>query len=223
MSQTDRQTDKAIHWKTAVFDVEDNWSKLENLPAHVKEVHRQKEVCPTTGKEHYQIHVVCHRQVRLKQMTDWIKHTKWFSVVGKDHIENSIRYCSKEDSRAPGTAPEVVKGEAYLQIHEMLKVIARAFVERPLFHYANNYKKWEEQFLFKNAAKWLIEEDLRWISKLSNPVVEKMWNYFHREVLDAVQNEEGSFIIEEPSPEGVELEDDTPPIEFDLTYKITAL
>lgn len=196
--ETGRQTDKATHWKTAVFEIDDNWSKLETLPMFVKEVHKQKEVCPTTNKEHYQIHVVCHRQVRLTSLTGWIKKTKWFAVLGAEHIANSIAYCSKKESAVEGTQ-QVVKGEAYHRIHDLLLIIGRAY-----FHIRPEklgLTEWEEEFdahLFKNASRHLVQQNINWINKICNPVVEKMWNLFHREILEIVREEEGAFIIEAP-------------------------
>ena len=206
MAQTDRQTDKSTHWKTAVFDEEGkstqgNWPKLEILPAHVKELHKKKEVCPTTGREHYQIHVVCHRQVRLSAMTDWVKNTKWFMVLGKQHIANSINYISKVETTAPGAVVEVVKGERYYQIHDLLMIVARCFdrftfteVDITLTGSRDFYAR--TQFLWKNACKIAVKKlGLQWITKLSNPVLEKCWNIHYEELLE-VAEDDSPFIIE---------------------------
>jgi len=202
MAQTDRQTDKAIHWNSAVFDNSGNWAKLEVLPAFVKEVHQQKEVCPTTKREHYQIHVVCHRQVRLAAMRDWIQ-THWKPVRGAAFIANSIAYTKKNYTAIPGTSATVT-GEKYLRIHELLMEIARCLVVVPLKADANAFdlERYERQFIYKNAARDLVRaKGLVWIDKLSNPVVEKAWNYFHEEV--RAKHAEDSFIIEESSKQGV--------------------
>jgi len=208
MAQTDRQTDKAIHWKTAVFDdpngsTAGNWEALDKLPDHVKELHRKKEICPETQREHFQIHVVCHRQVRLKAMTDWIKHTKWFAVLGKQHIENSLAYIRKVETTAPGAEVEVLQGDRYLQIHELLLFVARNF---EMSAWAENdmtvvKSEWiaTKQYLWKYASPPTVSEyGLKWISKLSNPVLEKSWNIYYAELLKVVWEEEGSFIIEDP-------------------------
>jgi len=72
--QTDRQDDvfKATHWNSGIFDVNDNWNQLEKLPDFVKKIYKQQEICPTTGRLHYQTHVQCHRQVRRTQLSEWI-------------------------------------------------------------------------------------------------------------------------------------------------------
>jgi len=205
MAQTDRQTDKASHWKSAIFDVSgsSNWEKLDTLPSFVKRLHRKKEICPSTGNPHYQIHVECNRQVRLTQMTGWIKHTKWSAVLGADHISNSIAYISKAETTAPGAKVEVVQGEKYLRIHELLMVLGRSFPFRPLSDYngIDAFKKYETQFLFRNASREIVSRDLVWMDKLSNPVIEKSWNYYFQEILEKVYGEatESSFIIEEDS------------------------
>ena len=197
MSQTDRQTDKATHWKSAIF--EEEWPALNGeLPQHVKELHKKLEICPTSGRQHYQVHVVCYRQVRLSAMTSWIRKTKWFAVIGEQHIKNSIAYISKVETTAPGAQVEVVKGQPYLQLHDLLLVVARNFStynedEKPTPNMLLNQHMWER------ALRLTIQEmGIHWISKLSNPVLSKMWNICWRELLDAVQKEEGSFIIEEP-------------------------
>jgi len=210
MSQTDRQTDKAIHWNTAVFDVDDNWAKLNTLPDFVKEIHKQKEVCPTTNREHFQIHVVCHRQVRLTQMTGWISKSHWKPVRGAEYIANSLKYTKKSESAVPGTQ-QVQKGPEYYKLHELLLVVARCWMpmERPdkgqTDRQTDTYNRivlkiLEKELKWPYALKKTVQDlGLEWISKLSNPVLKYMWEICVEELLDAVQKEEGFFIIEEPS------------------------
>ena len=220
MAQTDRQADiKATHWNSAIYDLSGQWEAMRVLPEFVKEVHTQQETCPTTGRVHYQTHVVCNRQVRLRAMCDWIKRTKWQALIGKEHINNSLNYCRKKETAVEGTF-EVIKGEPYLRIHELLLEIAKTLIptltpypqrrQTDLTNptgWLNRIEAWEKQFLFKNAARKIVAKDLTWINKISNPVVEKMWNYFHIEVIEQVRvrelglgeaQPEGSYIIETP-------------------------
>jgi len=219
MAQTDRQTDRerSIHWNSGIFDCSGNWEKLKVLPEFVKEVHSQQEICPTTGRIHRQTHVWCHRQVTLNQMRKWIQ-THWNPVKGAEYIANSLNYCRKKETAVEGTF-EVQKGEKYLRIHELLLAVAKAFRKTMLpvppppssISYTACYsahsaiEEYEKQFLFKNAARKIIQsEGLVWIDKLSNPVVEKMWNYFHKEILAECEKLEkaegdGGFIIEPPA------------------------
>lgn len=210
MSQTDRQTDKAIHWNTAVFDIDGNWEKLKKLPDFVKEVHTQKEICPTSQREHYQIHVVCHRQVRLTQLSSWISKTHWKPVRGAEYIANSIKYTTKSESAVQGTS-QVLKGPEYFQLHELLLVVARCWqpLELPPMPQTDSQTdimRWnklmaaslEKEVKWPYALKCTVEaKGLLWISKLSNPVLKYMWENLREVFMDAVHEEEGFFIIEE--------------------------
>lgn len=199
MSQTDRQTDKATHWKTAVFDVEDNWSRLDAPPpAFIKFVKRKKEICPTTGKEHFQIHVCCNKQVRLSQMCSYIKHTKWFAVLGDQHIKNSLAYIEKQETTAPGAQVETIQGERYYRIHELFIEIAKfAEVESDTAPGGWNTNTWD----------WItcrmVHSDLKWASKLANPSLRRMWDTwrfaFIGKVSEWTAETAGAFIIEAPA------------------------
>lgn len=196
MDQTDRQTDKASHWKSAIFDLDDNWAKLDAMPPFIKRLHRQKEICPTTQKPHFQIHVECSRQVRFTQLTQWIKATKWIPVFGAQHIANSIAYCAKSKSAVEGTH-SVIEGEQYLQIHDLLRVVAR---------YAQGADPVVFNHLDKDCWSWqrvtsmLVSQDLKWVNKLCNPVLEKCWKLWGHTFIYKFEDEcaEGSFIIEDP-------------------------
>lgn len=199
MAQTDRQTDKATHWKTAIFDVEDNWTKLDaKPPTFIKFVKMKKEVCPTTGKEHFQVHVQCKKQVRLTQMCGYIKHTKWFAVFGDQHIKNSLAYIEKKDTTAPGAEVIVKEGDEYFQLHQIMEILARyAEPETDLAHYLDlNPEK------SPNSWKWvtrrLLHVDRTWANRLSNPTLRRMWADWGSLFIQNWEAE-GSFIIEDPT------------------------
>lgn len=204
MTQTDRQTDKATHWKSAIFDVDDNWSKLDTLPPFVKTVHKQKEICPTTGNPHFQIHVVCNRQVRRTQMSDWIKATKWKPVLGKDHIQNSINYTAKKESAVEGTH-EVVQGERYYQIHELLELIAKEYDHPERATETTKSSTLEDAISFETLTARMVERDVRWVNKLSNPILKNMWKaykwVFVTKMWQHLEETSGAYIIESPAPE----------------------
>lgn len=197
MSQTDRQTDKSTHWKSAIFENDDNWSKLDTLPSFVKTVYRQKEICPTTGNPHFQVHVVCHRQVRLKQMCSWIKATKWIPVKGDTHIKNSINYTAKTDTAVAGTH-QVQQGEAYLRMHELLLEIAKQYT--PL---EEGYTRIATDFGYLTSR--MVAVDPVWADKLCNPALEKAWklwgNTFISHVASYAEATSGAYIIEGPASE----------------------
>jgi len=202
MAQTDRQTDKpATHWKSAIFDVDDNWAKLDALPACVKTLYRQKEICPTTQKPHFQVHVVCHRQVRFTQLTPWIKATKWIPVWGKDHIDNSINYTQKKETAIEGTH-QVTQGEQYLRLHELLLEIAKQY---DVEDYQRTGAAWMQARGWEMLSSRLVRRDLNWANKLCNPATKKAWDWwgevFLKRVSEFCEETNGAYIIEGPASE----------------------
>lgn len=201
MSQTDRQTDKASHWKSAIFETDDNWNKLDALPSFIKTVHKQKEICPTTGNPHFQVHVECHRQVRLTQMCAWIKATKWMPVIGKEHIQNSIKYTSKKESAVEGTH-QTVQGERYYQIHELLELIAKEY-EHPLPSTPEQRtSQMERAMSYETLTSRMVQRDVKWVNKLSNPILKKNWDMykfvFIGKMWEHLEETGGAYIIEGP-------------------------
>lgn len=212
MSQTDRQTDKFTHWKTAVFGVDDNWSKLDTLPPFVKTVYKQKEICPSTGNPHFQIHVVCNRQVRLTQMCSWIKSTKWIGIPASDkkHIENSIKYTSKSDTAVAGTH-EVVQGEKYFQMHELLELIAKEYDHPERTTETTKTSVLDQAISFETLTSRMVSRDVKWVNKLCNPQIKKMWDMyawvFIKKMWEHLDETSGAYIIESPAPEEDESEE----------------
>lgn len=204
--RTDGQELRARHWKTAVYDSGEHFSgqfdKLLNGKPPTWKVYTKLEICPTTGKEHYQTHVDCGKTERLSALSKYIKHTKWKAVKGEEHISNSINYINKSATTAPGAKLIVKEAEKYYRLHELLIAIARSLVLYPevdeyftdgippILDMPNaNDCRFGEQMIFKNSAKFLIRESLIWIDKLSNPVVAKMWNDFGSIVLQSLRDE----------------------------------
>lgn len=208
MSQTDRQTDKATHWKTAVFDTHDNWARLQAPPpAFIKFVKSKKEICPTTGQEHFQIHVCCNKQVRLTQMCSYIQYVKWFPVIGEQHIKNSLAYIEKEETTAPGAKVHTIQGEKYYQMHELLQEIAKRYQRPdPMTEQTEVTKGFKGQLAysvsFETLTSRMVEEDVKWVNKLCNPQIKKMWEMYHRTFIMKqdvyLEETNGAYIIEGP-------------------------
>jgi len=185
----------ASHWKTACYELE-KWEKmLEGTKPHwVKKIYCQKEVCPTTNRLHYQAHVHLASQQRLSAMRGFFQ-SHWMQVKGATHIKNSINYCSKKETAIAGSIKVWENEEEFLCLHETLLAIAEEFYDniQPLEECESPterlraLKENEEQFLFKNASKWIVKKNISWISKLGAPFLEKGWNYYHGILLDEVK------------------------------------
>jgi hypothetical protein len=221
-----KQTNKhenvlASHFKSGVFDME-RWDAAikRGLPNFIKKIHHQVEICPLTHRRHYQVHVELSRQQRPSAINSWWgSYTKWIAVKGKEHIANSIGYTSKKDgTQVDGTHRVHENEEEYLRLHDLLLQIAEEFEPNIIeLETADDpakalrlMKEYDEQFLFKNASKWIVKKDVKWISKLSQPFLEKAWNYYHDILLDEVKKERegggGPHIIE-----GTSIVDAVPP------------
>jgi len=180
----DRQTDRQpyTHWKSAIFDISGNWQQLEKLPDFVKMVYKQQEICPTTERPHYQIHVQCHRQVRLTQLSEWIKHTKWFGMKGKLEIDNSIKYCAKQESAVPGTYA-AVSNDNYLSVQQIMELLADEVSPTiPLF-FPDEWTQ-DQSLVFDELTRQrgfdfltnkLIMKNPGIVNKLTNPTLPRMW------------------------------------------------
>lgn len=203
MSQTDRQPDKATHWKSAIHDIDDNWAKLQGaLPSWIKEIKMKKEIAPTTGSEHYQIHLTCHTQQRLSKLKAFIPRTKWFMVLGEQHIKNSLNYVSKSETTAPGATVEYKQGEQYLRVHELLLQIARFW--QPYGEGITPHERCEALKVndWDNITLRMVSRDISWANKLSNPALRRMWDSwklaFVSRVEEFAEQTSGAFIIEAP-------------------------
>jgi len=222
MSQTDRQTDKASHWNAAIFDEGDGfsgqWALLERPPNWVKRVHKKKEICPTTGREHQQVHVECVRQVRLSQLCSWIKHTKWTMVVGKAYIENSINYIAKEATTAPGAKVEILDNpEQYLRLSDILQEMAKYSLPAPTSGDIMYFKSLNliDTNEWKRITGRMIKEDVTWVNKLCNPTLPRFWKDWGHIFINKFSEkfvEDAVYIIEDSGPEASTAEGD---VEFE--------
>lgn len=216
--------DKATHWKTAIYDcnAEDSsgvkfsgqWALLDTLPSFVKTLYRKQEICPTTHRPHFQIHVICHTQQRPAKMYEWIRHTKWIMVKGPQHVQNSINYINKTETTAPGAKLEILEGEKYYRIHELLLEIAR--FSEPSWPSGNlspfDYKQLLQINDWANVTLRMVDQDLTWASKLANPALRRFWedwkSAFICRIEDYSSETMGAFIIEAPSGQSSPVEED---------------
>lgn len=227
MSQTDRQPDKASHWNSAVFDEGEGfsrqWELLDRLPNFVRKLHKKKEICPTTGREHYQVHVECARQVRLTQLSSWIKHTKWTAVIGKQYIDNSINYIAKEATTAPGAKVEILDNpEKYFRLSDILQEIAKRSLPSPTSVDILYFKSLSlyDMNEWKRITGRMIQEDETWVNKLCNPTLPRFWKDWGHIYINKFSQkfvEDAVYIIEDSVPESSPDEGDVEIIEDDFT------
>lgn len=97
MTQTDRQTDKAMIWACTAFNDEIELIKDKaKYPAFVKLVVGQDEICPDTGKKHFQGCIQLFTQQRLSALKKWLPTAHFEVCRNKDALLN---YVNKDDTR----------------------------------------------------------------------------------------------------------------------------
>lgn len=117
---TDRQTDKASCWIATAYN--DEILLLEDAtkyPQFVKEVHGGREMCPTTGKLHFQGAIFLHSQQRLSALKRWLPTAHLETAKSRDAVK---RYCMKKDT---AVGEKTVRGNAlaYFRMDEWLTML----------------------------------------------------------------------------------------------------
>ena len=84
------------------------------LPATVSYLHFQREVCPTTQRHHLQGFLRYHSTVRFTQAKARLQAAFRTTLSPRmayttSSVEANIRYCSKVDTRVPGTMPRFLE------------------------------------------------------------------------------------------------------------------
>lgn len=155
MAKTDRQTDKGTRWAFTAY--EEQWNLFDDIKKipQVKEWGWQKEVCPETGRQHYQGYLLASSQVRLSH---WLKHLKGVHMeIARDW--NALKnYCKKAETAVEGTQVAVKNDQEFWSME-------RSFVEL-MTHYDDFHSKWTERYMnlrehTSNASK-TYARDLYW-------------------------------------------------------------
>lgn len=131
----------------------------------------QKEVCPSTGKEHLQGYTVCKKKCSLKTMKSIIGDPKVHLESAKGNHRQCIEYCTKLASRAVGCAPVSIGNEACISQGKRSDLDeAIAFIKgNKCIKWLDLVEKWPglcaryEKFLFETAEQFrnrIIKEDV---------------------------------------------------------------
>lgn len=174
MAKTDRQTDKAVWWSVTAFG--DEIAILEDTskyPPIVRKVHGGREMCPTTGKEHFQGAIQCTTQVRMSALKQWLPTAHFEAARQKDAL---LKYAMKEDT-ATGEKLERTNPVKYYTPEELLTEIAYSMVE-----YADDMKYRGEEGAkryFNEAICLLLINDAKLTGQLMNPSLRNFWVITH--------------------------------------------
>jgi len=130
MSKTDRQTDKPSDidgksscWLTTAYN--DDIGILEDVstyPDYVKEVLGGREMCPDTGRLHFQGAIILHSQQRFSALKKWLP-TAWLGVAkSRDAVK---KYAMKKET-AVGEKTVRENTIPYLDMERKLMIMAEA-------------------------------------------------------------------------------------------------
>lgn len=127
MLKTDRQTDKGMIWSVTAFNDDIRIIKdKETYPAYVKQVLGQDEVCPDTGKEHFQGFLQLYTQQRISALKKWLPTAHFEICRNKDALK---QYVQKDDTRAPD-GDQIDNGSRveYMPFDKLCKFLADTFL-----------------------------------------------------------------------------------------------
>lgn len=180
MAQTDRQTDKATNFAITAYNEE--ILLLEDAttyPHFVKKVFGGREICPTTGKVHFQGHIQCHSQQRFSAIKKWLP-TAHIEVAR--NVQASIQYALKDDT-ASGEKSEKINSKPFMTdrlIMEKLAEVCNQFCDCIMFvNHADRNTDFchmdDKQDYWHRVRRILLDEpDL--CGLLAKPDIYRLWN-----------------------------------------------
>lgn len=184
MAQTDRQTDKTTRWAFTAF--EEQWGLFNEIPDIVAEWMWQTEVCPDTGRKHYQ---GCLRTRTQQRFTALRKILPGVHIEPARNWEALVNYCKKKDTSVEGSQKHNVNGRKYLKFHEALIRIANAYVDEYVsiandmktlafdeaIGFANENADKVDTRCYQRAVETLCSKHPEDISLYSNPQMIRAW------------------------------------------------
>jgi len=177
--KTDRQTDKTTRYSFTAY--EGQWSLFETMPDLVASWGWQKEICPSTQREHYQGYILLKRQARLSQLK------QLFPGV---HVEAArdwaalIQYCKKPETAIAGTQVYQTNPSVHLTMTQALLKLAAHVPFRPVPTYEqiekikdlDKFYKQQQDIEYNMALISILEQDDRLVSVYANNAMRFAWN-----------------------------------------------
>lgn len=125
---TDRQTMRSGCWSITTFNENEiKYLEGDSFPPLIKEVYGGKEMCPQTGRVHFQGCLI----------TTWCRFSAIKKIFDKAHIEKAyqkealIKYAMKSET-AIGDKKKVENKHKYYNLEDVMKLIAKTFSTIPI-------------------------------------------------------------------------------------------
>lgn len=173
-------TERSTRWAFTAYEAQ--WPLFDNIPDIVKEWSWQTEICPTSGRKHYQGWILTNSQQRHSALT---KALPGVHIEVAKNWSALIRYCSKIDTRdASGCVVHEVNQREYLTLDKALMKIAEVWntdLEKELLGKEIQghplYKPKEvRSMMFRSAIQELVRQNPADIGYYVRPDVERGWN-----------------------------------------------
>lgn len=191
MSKTDRQTDRSTAWSLTIYDPgevalvtnKDSW------PHWLRKVKLQEEVCPTTGKHHWQTAMLT-QQVRFSAVKKWLPTSHIEVARNKQALLN---YVEKDDTAVAGTRQELESEKQYLALHQQLQRLAAMVIENLEEYQAARLALIEEKdkspdkSMYWWVVRLMLSGEPELAAVLANPALEKMWIHTSAVWIEAAQ------------------------------------
>lgn len=155
-------------WSVTAFD--DNISKIEDVklfPKCVKRLYGGREICPTTGKLHFQGAVECHGQQRASFFRDWLPGAHIEKARCKDAL---AQYVLKADTSA-GVKSVVSNPEEYMTMDKGMMYLAEMSLDKDTD--PTNEEYWD-------LVNMAIRNKPKLISMYATPAFRTAWNQTRR-------------------------------------------
>lgn len=174
-SQTDRQTDKSTRWAFTAYEAQ--WPLFNDMEPHkdlVAEWGWQREVCPTSGREHYQGFMRTHRQVRFSQI---VKAFPGVHVEVARQWDALVNYCRKDDTAVDGTQVHVKSDYQVWSMERLFTEMARYAFSQDRYDELrrDNALKIVDDMEYWSIVRSILTEDSSRVAMFATPQVKKIW------------------------------------------------
>lgn len=232
MSQTDRQTDKAIHWSITAFNEVEIIALSSNstYPVFVKRVYGGLEKCKTSGREHYQAHVQLWSQQRMSALKKWLPTAHL--EISRDW-RASIYYAMKKDTSTgekkvlDSLLPHVDNQEALLMLARTCPDMCEHTFYDPKYTGPKDDAKripvcTDDNQHFWHRVNIILERQPMLVGLFTKPDIQRAWKWT-KGTWFQLAKEEGQIVLPAPPQEGEEFEFGTNEIISQDTVHVTNL
>lgn len=141
-------TDKATWWSVTAYGDEIELMQGPKYPEFVQRVMGGLEECPTTGRKHFQGALQCRRQMRFRQIKEWLPTSH---IEPARAVEALKKYAMKEET-AVDAKKEVVNSTVHVTVRKVMEELSSVYDQLNIPQHVNSLVK-ESGFTVKKAQQ----------------------------------------------------------------------